>query len=146
VGDAHSRICGVHALTAWSGGTKDIDPQILIFDLEIDFLRFGQHGDGGGRRVNSALTLGDRYTLHAMHTGFPTHRAEGAFALDLEDGFLHAAKSTSRLGNYFYAPAPPFGEAGVHAIEIGGKYGRFVAAGTATNLDDRRLSSSGSWE
>ena len=88
--------------------------------------------------MDAALALGDRNTLDSMYTGFPPHRAVGAFAFDLEDCFLHSAERAVRLGNDFDAPATTFGEAGVHAVKIRGKDGGFVAAGAAANLNDGR--------
>ena len=33
---------------------KDVDAEILVFDLEIDFIGFGQDGDGRGGRMNAS--------------------------------------------------------------------------------------------
>ena len=45
VGDANGGVGGIHALSTGSRRAEDIDTQILVFDLEIDLLRFWQHGD-----------------------------------------------------------------------------------------------------
>ncbi len=70
VGDAHGRIGGVDALAAGAGGAEGIDADILGFDLDFDFVGFGQHGDGDRGSVHAALLFGDRHALHAMHAAF----------------------------------------------------------------------------
>src|SRR3954452_10453878 len=71
-----------------------------------------------------------------MHAGLPAHDAVSALALHLEYGFLDAAERTVRLRYHLNTPTPTLGESGVHAEEVGGEDGRFVAAGTAPDLDD----------
>ena len=67
VRDAHRAFGLVDVLTAGARGTINIDAQIGLIDLHIDFLGFRQHGDGDGGGVDASLTLGRRHTLHAMH-------------------------------------------------------------------------------
>ena len=65
--DAHSGIRRVHRLPARTGRAERINAQILRLNLDVDFIGFGQHGDGRGRSVHTALLLGLGNALHAVH-------------------------------------------------------------------------------
>ena len=67
----------------------------------------------------------------------PAHRAEGAVARHLEDGFLDAAERAVGERDRLEAPARALDEARVHAVEIGGEERGLVAAGAGADLDDR---------
>src|SRR5437763_1906020 len=69
VGDPHGRVGGVHALATVATRSVQVDLQILVVYHEVGLLRFGEDGDGRGRRVNAALGLGRGHALHALHTG-----------------------------------------------------------------------------
>ena len=134
--DAHGRIGGVHALSAGPARAEDIDAQVLVLDLEIDLLGFGEHRDRGGRRVNAPLRFGGRHALHAMHAALAAHLAERARALDLENCFLHAAQRC--IGKREELRLPPFAldVARVHAEEFAGEERGLVAAGARADFDD----------
>src|SRR5438874_6952632 len=68
VGDADGAVGRVDALTARSLGAEHVDPEVLVVDLDVDLLRLGKHGHGGGRRVNPALPFGHRYALQAVRS------------------------------------------------------------------------------
>src|SRR5438876_3882577 len=86
----------------------------------------------------AALVLGDGNTLHAMHSRLPAHGAVCAVTLHFEYRFLHSAERSIGLRYYFDTPAAALGEARIHSKKIGGKDRGFVAAGTASYLDDCR--------
>ena len=70
-------------LTDWPPGPRrpeDVDAQILLVDLDIDFLGLRQHRDGRRRGMDAALRLGLRHALHAMHAGFELQPGEHARA------------------------------------------------------------------
>src|SRR5699024_2821087 len=56
VGDPHGRVGGIHALPARSGGTVDVDAQIVRRDLDLaGVLHFREHQYPGRRGVDPAL-------------------------------------------------------------------------------------------
>src|SRR5512140_1216376 len=137
VRNAHGGIGGVDALPAWSRRAEDIDAQILVLDLHVDFLRFRKHGDRGRGRVDASLALRGGHALHAMHAALPSQPAERTVALDLEDRFLQTAERTVGVRDALDAPVPMLGVARVHAIEIGSEECGLVATGPRADLDDR---------
>ena len=90
--DAHGGIGGVHRLAAGAGGAEGVDAQVLGFDLDVDFVGFGQHGDGDRGGVDAALLLGGRDALHAVHAALVFQLGVDLVALDGGDDFLHAAE------------------------------------------------------
>ncbi|KAG1647644.1 hypothetical protein GQR58_030422 [Nymphon striatum] len=54
VGDADSRVGGVHGLAAGARGPEHVDLQVVFVDLDFDFGCFGKHRDG--RRGRDDLT------------------------------------------------------------------------------------------
>ena len=58
--DAHSGIRGVHRLAAGARRAERINAQVLRFDLDVNFIGFGQHGNRGGGGVDAPLLLGGR--------------------------------------------------------------------------------------
>ena len=55
VRDAHGGVGRVDALAAGAARAERVDAQVLVVDLDVDFLGFGQHGDGRRRGVDAAL-------------------------------------------------------------------------------------------
>ena len=51
--DADGAVRGVDALPPGAAGAKDIDPQILGVDLDVDFLGFWKYGDRLIRMINN---------------------------------------------------------------------------------------------
>ena len=80
--------------------------------------------------------LGRRHALHAMHAGFPAHRAERAVAGHLEHGFLDPAERRRRRATSSRCASRCAREARVHAIEVGREQRRFIAARAGADLDD----------
>ena len=58
MGHPHCRFGLVDVLAAGAARAQRVDPEIGIVDGEVEFLRFGQHGDGRGRGVNAAGSFG----------------------------------------------------------------------------------------
>ena len=86
--------------------------------------------------MNAALTFRYGHSLHAVDARLPAHRAVRALAFDLEDCFLHPTQRSVGLRDDFDSPATSFGEARVHAVQIGGEDRCLVAAGAASDLDN----------
>ncbi len=139
MGDAHGRVSGVHRLAAGAGGAEGVDADILGFDLDFDFVGFGQHGDGDGRGVNAALLLGRRHALHAVHAALVLQPAVDLVAADQGDDFLQAAHRRFADRSHFHLPALRFRIARVHAEDLGGEQSGFVAAGAGADFEHHVL-------
>ena len=63
------------------------DPEIFGFDLEINFLRLGQHRHGRGGGVNAALRFRCGHALYAMNAALITQLPKNRFAGNFEDHF-----------------------------------------------------------
>ena len=57
-------------LAARATGSADFDAEVFLFQFDIHFLRFRQHGDGNGGGMDSALSLGGGHALDAVDAGF----------------------------------------------------------------------------
>ena len=106
VRDAHGGIGRVHGLPAGAGRAKRIDAQILGLDLDVNFVRFGQHRHRGRGSVNAALLLGGRDALHAMHAAFIFQLRINFLALNRGHHFLHAADGRRRAFENFHSSNP----------------------------------------
>ena len=91
VEDLDGRVGGVDALPPGAAGAADLDAEVLRAEFHVDLLRFGQHGDRGGGRVDAALSLGGGDALDAVDSALVAQAAEDGVAGDLEDNFLEAA-------------------------------------------------------
>src|SRR5260370_25269523 len=139
VRDTHCGIGGVGGLAAGTGRTKGVDAQVFGFDFDVDFVGFREHRNGGRGRVNAALLLGGRNTLHAVHTAFVFQLGIHFVALNRSDDFFDSALRRRRAFEDFDFPALRFGVARIHAEEIAGEKSGFVAAGARANFDDNAL-------
>ena len=108
----------------------------LLFDVDVDLLGLGQHGDGGGGGVDAALRFGLGHALHAVDAAFVLEPRVGAVAADLEHDFLEAALFRLGRAQDLGLPALALGVARVHAVELGGEERRFFAA--RAGADSRR--------
>ena len=136
VRDAHRRVGRVDALAAGAARAERVDAQILLVDLDVDFLGLGQHRDGRGRRVDAAAGFGGRHALHAVHAALVLQLAVDALALDQRDDFLDAAGVGVAGRHHLELPALALGVARVHAEQVGGEQRRFVAAGAGADFED----------
>jgi len=64
VPDAHRRLGLVDVLSAGAAGPHRLDDEVVLLDLDLDGVGFGQDGDGGRGGVDAALSsvLGTRWT------------------------------------------------------------------------------------
>ena len=134
--DAHRRVGGVDRLPARAARTHDVDLEVLRVDVDLDVLDLGHHRDGRGRGVDAPLRLGRRHALHAVHARFVLELRVRALARDAGRHFLDAARRRARHRQDLDLPAPPLGEAGVHAEQIGREQRRFFAARAGADLED----------
>ena len=124
-------------LAACAGCTEGVDAQ--FGGVELDFFKlvgFGHHGHGAGGGVDATLAFGGGHALHAVATAFKFEPAVGADAGDAGDDFFVATQIAFVGGNDFDLPAVAFGIASVHAQQIGGKQGGFVAAGAGADFEE----------
>src|SRR6185436_21076330 len=91
VRNAHRRVRGVDPLPSGPRRAIDVDLEVLLVDLHVDVLRFGEDRHRHGRRVNAAGRLRGGDPLDAMHAALELEPAPGALALDGEDDLLEAA-------------------------------------------------------
>ena len=88
VENLHRGIGCVDTLSTRAARAANLNPQIFRLQIEIDFLRLGQHGHGRSRSMNATLRLGCRNALHAVNAAFKTQLPKNVFARDLENRFF----------------------------------------------------------
>ena len=137
--DAHRGIGRVHRLPARTRRAERVNPQILRLDFDVDFIGFGQYGDGGSRSVNAALLLGLRNALHAVHAALILQLGIDFVPLNRSNHFLHSAKRRRRAFQNFHLPALCFRVARIHAEKLPGKERGFDAAGSGADFDEHAL-------
>ena len=86
--------------------------------------------------MHPSLRLGGGDALHAVHARLVFQCAIDLFARHAEDDFLEAARGAFRVAGHGHFPALHLAELGVHAEEVPGKEGRFVAARSAADFHD----------
>ena len=137
VGDAHRRVGRVDRLAARARRPVHVDLEVLVVDVDLDLVGLGQHGDGGRRRVDPALALGDRHPLHPVRPALVLHVGPHAVAAEAEDDLVEPAEASSPTprGTSSFHPLAG-GEALVHAEEVAGEEVGLLAALGAADLDD----------
>src|SRR5438132_10902752 len=105
MGQPHRRVGGVDALAAVPARAIDVHAHVLIADLHVDFLGFGQHADGRGRRMDAALRLGFGYTLDAVAAALPLQARVCAATVNLEDHLFDAVEIGLAGVQDFHLPA-----------------------------------------
>ncbi len=136
VREAHGRVGLVDVLAAGAGGAVGVDAQVRRIDLlGLDLVDLGQHGHGAGRRVDAALRLRGGHALHAMGAGLELERGVDAAARDAADDLLVAAVLALARAQDLDGPAHGFGVLRVHAEQVAGEDGGFVAARAGADLE-----------
>jgi hypothetical protein len=137
VREAHGGFGLVDLLAAGTRRAEEIDAQILGLDLDFaDFLDFGQHGHGGGRRVDAPLRFGFRHALHAMAAAFVAQGLVDVRAFDGKNDFLEAAEIGRRRVDDARLPTARVGELGIHAEQVAGEQRGFLPAGAGADFQD----------
>src|SRR5439155_25720329 len=139
VGDAHGRVRGVDALSSRARRAERVDAEVLRLDLDVHLLGLREHGDGDGRGVDPARSLGGRHPLHAVHATLVAQLGVDAVAFDHGDDFLDAALARPRHGDDVDLPALALGEPGVHAEGLRDEQGRLLAARAGPDLEQHVL-------
>ena len=135
MGDAHRRVRGVDALPTGARSAHDLDLQVLVEDVDLDVLRFGQHGDRDGGSVDAARAFGHRNALHPVHPALELEAAERSIAFDEPDDLLESAEAGGVRAHNVDLPAPALRVARVHPEEVGGEQARLVTAGAGADLE-----------
>src|SRR5262245_31683508 len=136
VGDTHSRIRRVDTLSAWTGGTKNVNTEIGWIDIHLDLFGFRQNGDGHSRGMDTPLGFSDRHTLHAVRAALKFELAVDILALDGSDDFFKAT-GLRRAGTHdVHAPALRIGIATIHAKQVRRKERRLIPTGASADLHD----------
>ena len=136
VGEPDGRIGGVHALSAGTRCAEEVLADIGRIELDVKLASLGENGHGGGRCLDAALRFGLGHTLDAVHAGLVFHDAVHAVgaAGELEHNLLVTTGGAGGLVGDFQFPAAALGEVLVHAEQVAGKDGGFVAAGAAADF------------
>ena len=138
MGDADRAVGGVDRLPAGPGRAIDVDPQVLVVDLDVDILGLGQHRDRRRRGVDAPAAFGHRHALDAVDAAFELQPGEHAGAVDRGDRLLVAAELRRARRDQLEPPALRLGIALVHAQQVAGEQSRLVAAGAGADLEHRR--------
>lgn len=137
VRQADRRVGRIDRLSAGTRSAEDILADVVHRDFYVELLGFGQHGHRSGRGVDAALRFGLGYALHAVYARFVFERTIDIVARDFHHDLLVSAGRAFREGGDFVLPAFGFDVFGVHAHQVAGEDGGFVAARAAADLDDR---------
>ena len=92
VGDADGGLGFIDVLPAGAARTEGVDLKVRRIDVNLHFFGLGQHGHGNGGGVDTALGLGVRHALHAVHARLEFQAAVNAVSLDEEADFLDASQ------------------------------------------------------
>src|ERR1051325_1400768 len=136
--ESHGGAGLVDVLTPGAGRAKDVDADVLVANLDVDFLIHDWiHEDGGEARVPARLGVERGDSHEAVYAGFRLEESVGVHALDLEHGTLDARFFA--LAHVEDLDAVPFalGPSGVHAHQHLRPVLRLGAAGTGADLDLR---------
>ena len=126
----------VHILPAVSAGVKNVNPQVILFQVNLNRIGLRQHGHGGRRGMDAPLRLRFRHPLHPMDAGLKLEAAESGPAVHRKSNPVETAQ-IGRVGvQQIHRPVLFLGKAMVHPIEVGGEQGRLLPAGGGVDLHD----------
>src|SRR5262245_47531937 len=81
----------VDVLPPCPAGPHSLPLQVLVANLDLHLVRFGQYRDGGSGRVDTPLLFSLRDALHPVAAAFVAKVLIGVVAGDTENHFLEAA-------------------------------------------------------
>src|SRR5262249_5710833 len=114
VPDAHGAFGLVDVLAAGAPGTHAFPLDVLVANVDLHLVGFGQNGHRGRRGVNAALRLGFGDALHAMAAAFIAQELIGVITRHAEDHFLVASLFAATERDVFDFPALVAGVVRVH--------------------------------
>jgi hypothetical protein len=136
VPDADCALGLVDVLPAGAAGPHRLPLDVAGGDVDLHVVRFGQHGDGGQRRVDAALRLGRRHSLDPVPAGFVAEELVHPFARDAEGDLLEPAGVAGAVRDRLDRPALGPGVPRVHVVQVAGEECRLVAALPGPDLHD----------
>ncbi len=89
--------------------------------MDLDLVRFGQDGHGGGGGVNPPLRFGDRHPLNSVYARFKLETRVRTTSPDIEDDLFEPSHSGLVLGEYLNLPFLSLGIACIHSVKVGRK-------------------------
>src|SRR5580692_968244 len=101
VSDTHGGVRRIDGLAAGAGRAEGVDAQILGFDFNVDFVGFGENGDGSSGGVDAALRFGGRDALDAVYAAFVFKFLVIFFAVDGSDVFFYYTHLSWVAVNHF---------------------------------------------
>ena len=141
VGNTHRRVGGVHRLTAGARRTVHVNLQVVLVNLDfLGLIHLGEHQHTGGGSVNTALRLGRRNTLHAVHATLVLQVRPHALsrlvrgALNSNLGVLVTTHVGAGRRDNLGLPALVLGVTHVHAKQVTREQSGLVTTGTGLHL------------
>ena len=133
----HRRVRRVDALSAVSGCSCDIHPDVLRRNVNLDVIRHLRHDRNGNRRgMNSSLRLRRRNALHPVYTALIFHPGIGSLSDDHEVHELHAADAALFKIQELRLPAAALRVVHVHPVNLRRKKCCFISARACTDFTD----------
>ena len=126
----------VYVLPAVTAGVKDVDPDGVRVDFDLNFVDLRQHRHGSRGGVDPPLGLGFRYPLHPVHSPLVLEAAVGALALHPEYHLVETTQGRCRRVHDVDFPVVQLGITRVGPVEVGGEKAGFVSAGPRPDFDD----------
>ena len=123
-------------LAAGTRRAECINAEVFHVQRKIHFLGLGHYGYRCRGGVNAALRLRFRHSLHSVDTALVFEAVVGAPPVHRDDGLFHAAQLGLVEVEHFPLPAPALDVHAVHPHQAVGKQGRFLAAGSAAQLQN----------
>src|SRR5262245_48796793 len=136
VPDADGALGLVDVLAPRAAGAHSLPLDVLVLDFYLHLIRFRQHRNRGGRRVDAALLLSLGDALHAMPAAFETEPLIDVVAGDAAHDFFVAPLFAAVERDVLDLPAALAGEHRIHAVQIAGEDGRLVTAGAGADFED----------
>jgi hypothetical protein len=136
VRDANGAFGLVDLLSAGSSGAHGVNLNVFRSDVDLDFIGFREHCDGGSAGVHAALSFRFRDSLDAVSAAFELQGVVGAVAGDGKNNFAEATKFGGTEFEDFCFPAALGAVGFVHLVEIACEEGGLITAGTGTNFHD----------
>ena len=136
MGDTHSAIGGVNALTAVATRAININPQVVRVDFDVGFFGFRQNRHGDGASMNPTLTLGRGHTLDAMNPRFELQSTIRCVTNNFKNNFFIATGIVGTFAEKLGFEAVIFAESQIHAHQFSSEQTSLVATSAGADFDD----------